>query len=379
MKKPTVMERRKETWGIMREFGTFTVLQIQDKAPFSDAVVRAYIKYLLKTGYVKKEAIPRLKKDTIGRFTRLSRYTIVKDVTETPPFTSKEEVTEIELVRQQFWNTIRILRRFDMATLWAASGTAEKPVSRWAMSFYVGTLSRSGYLRKGRTQCKPEYTLVRDSGPKAPIPRRLTDVRDPNTNRPIGPSREGSTKEKLSKAEKREKTWELVRELGTFVISEILDKSPLSPNGARAYLGHLLKAGYVKKESMPRPHKDRFGRLFRLNCYTVIKGVTEAPAFTGNGEVTEVGLARQQLWRAIRILRRFDIATLWAASSTAEKPVSRPTAQDYVALLARAGYLKKKGGTHSKPEYTLVRDSGPKAPTVIRVIDMWDPNTKQAY
>lgn len=82
-------------------------------------------------------------------------------------------------VRQRMWQSMRILRAFDRNEV---ATTAEASVN--TVRVYLSSLAKAGYLR----QKGDKYQLVRNSGPKPPIPnyegrgkRGLRGVTDPNT------------------------------------------------------------------------------------------------------------------------------------------------------------------------------------------------------
>lgn len=74
--------------------------------------------------------------------------------------------------------------------------------------------------------------------------------------------------------------------------------------------------------------------------------------------------ARQRLWAAMRVLKRFDVPMLMM---TAE--VSRRACDDFLQLLARAGYVRllghrNVGSKRTWSTYQLVRGTGPKCPSI---------------
>jgi len=85
-------------------------------------------------------------------------------------------------IRQQAWNSIRVLKRFTSAQVEA---TAE--ISRDNLRKYLKALDRAGYLvlakpkRNGKSLGHAVWRLARDSGPRAPIVRTAgSGVYDPN-------------------------------------------------------------------------------------------------------------------------------------------------------------------------------------------------------
>ena len=89
--------------------------------------------------------------------------------------------------------------------------------------------------------------------------------------------------------------------------------------------------------------------------------------------------ARDRIWFAIRVMRRFDIPSLEAAAEA-----GRSNTQKYVFALTRAGFLRKvfdgesgKKGGHAV--WMLVRDPGPMAPRLQRDGRTYDPNGHEVF
>lgn len=98
-----------------------------------------------------------------------------------------------------------------------------------------------------------------------------------------------------------------------------------------------------------------------------IMNIGEAPPMR-RGD-SSLGQRQQALWTAIRSLGQFRASELAGAASTDTMVIARETASGYVADLLRAGYLKIAGHAPERrqtPIYRLVRNTGPRAPIVMR-------------
>lgn len=88
---------------------------------------------------------------------------------------------------------------------------------------------------------------------------------------------------------------------------------------------------------------------------------------------------RGRLWYAMRTLRHFRLSELQAV---AEVP-NRATVQTFIAYLRRAGFVAPRHlnrGLHQETIFTLVRNSGPKCPAILkRRTVVWDYNTDTEY
>lgn len=182
----------------------------------------------------------------------------------------------------------------------------------------------------------------------------------------------------------REDLWQLMRSLKQFTMSDINGSVNLHKTSIHAYVKGLLKAGYIKQEeiepvggdSTGREREEKGGTFASRYRYRVIKDSLEAPRIRKDGTEVTQGRGREQIWRAMHILKRFDLSSIWAASGTDDHPVAREEVKTYVQYLARARYLKQTG-KGEKSIYMLVRYTGRKPPQIQRVKRVWDPNLKK--
>lgn len=82
-----------------------------------------------------------------------------------------------------------------------------------------------------------------------------------------------------------------------------------------------------------------------------------------------LGQCQQALWMAMRSLGQFRASELAEAASTDTLVVARVTSSGYIADLLRAGYLAIIGNAPERKQtlvYRLVRNTGPRAPIVMR-------------
>jgi len=85
-------------------------------------------------------------------------------------------------------------------------------------------------------------------------------------------------------------------------------------------------------------------------------------------------LLRSKCWRAMRMMRRFALCDLMAASGTGKSNVS-----EFIRGLVANGYVRLEASTRGgvKGEhavYVLARDTGPFSPRVGKDGRLWDPN-----
>lgn len=100
--------------------------------------------------------------------------------------------------------------------------------------------------------------------------------------------------------------------------------------------------------------------------YCIINAGEAPPLRRGD---SSLGQCQQALWMAMRLLGQFRAAALAEAASTDTLVIARSTASGYVADLLQAGYLAIAGNAPERRQtlvYRLVRNTGPRAPIVMR-------------
>jgi hypothetical protein len=184
---------------------------------------------------------------------------------------------------------------------------------------------------------------------------------------------------KLPANERRDELWQTIRELGSFTISEVIKReASLGRSAVRRYINSLFEGGYATREEIHLdPEQRHTGGQDRYR-YKLIKGGPDSPVFANSSRQDIRAQVRRQIWRTMRVLKQFDVATLWAASGTEEHPIPRKEVTSYMRFLIDTRYLRRKR-SYRKPVYVLVRDSGPKAPVPRRMVYAWDLNTRRYY
>lgn len=175
----------------------------------------------------------------------------------------------------------------------------------------------------------------------------------------------------------REKLWVEIRRLRVFKTADLVTDRIRRETVAR-YLKCLTAAGILRTETGQPVTRGSFPP----QVYTLIRDVgVDTPRVRKNGGVVTQGLAREQLWRAMRILREFNPVELHVAASTPTIPVHLTEARFFVGKLNRAGYLTRtrRGVPGRMARYRLLptRNTGPKPPMVQANGDVYDPNLKR--
>lgn len=123
------------------------------------------------------------------------------------------------------------------------------------------------------------------------------------------------------------------------------------PNSIQLRLKRWERAGLVQvTSSQPRR-------------FIMIDKSPTPPKVSNAGKVARTTTMRQRLWIAMRVLKRFDLPTIMMTAGA-----SRRSAEDYINVLCRAGYVHRtyRGNamTGEWSVYLLVKRSGPRAPAV---------------
>lgn len=164
----------------------------------------------------------------------------------------------------------------------------------------------------------------------------------------------------------RERLWAAMRELKIFTTVELSLKSKVDrrTDRARDYLTGLVRAGIVEVV--------HYGPG-RFSVYTLVKdcGVC-APRVRKNGALLPES-GRTRMWLAMPILGVFSVRELASAASLADAPVAFEEAKTYCCWLARGGYLHRVAADAYR--FVTARNTGPKAPQILRVKQLYDPNT----
>jgi len=182
----------------------------------------------------------------------------------------------------------------------------------------------------------------------------------------------------------REALWAEIRRRKRFTVSDLAAKTSIAPGTIRTYVLGLERAGYLERaeDDSAKKRITYVANQFLALKYRLVRDTgAEAPRVRKNGEVVTQGLAREAMWRTMRILREFSWVDLANIASTEAVKVHREDARKYCQLLRLAGYLVTAvPGGPGKPEryrFVVSRYSGPRAPMLQRVRQVFDPNLKQ--
>ena len=171
----------------------------------------------------------------------------------------------------------------------------------------------------------------------------------------------------------RQKMWEALKaDKDCITVSGVVQRSGVHRTTVLRYLKALAQSGHLSTtDSDPG----------QPNIWKLEKNVGHhAPRVRKDGSQVTQGITSQQLWTAMCGLKTFDAADLIQSASIV---IPIATAKDYCKRLLSAGYLKVTAkaipAAGKLARYQLLRNSGPQAPQVQRVQQVFDPNTGTAY
>lgn len=174
----------------------------------------------------------------------------------------------------------------------------------------------------------------------------------------------------------RDALWPVIRATGGdwTTVSALFAETWMDRRTIRSYLGCLV-AGRVMERRDPPGAAPEY-RLLR-------DPGREAPRLRPDGTPVTQGSGTRNMWRTMRMLAEFSPRDVAAHATTDEVAVSEATAKAYCKALYAAGYLRVLQKAVPKKSrqavYRLIRNTGPHAPQVQRVKQVFDRNTQEVF
>ena len=158
-------------WSAIRQAtrtrGEFSKADIEKATKCSSETVKTLLQKLLKGGYVEKVSAERFKRH---------KFCLIKDVGVEPPRLNPDGSPAPESGQQRMWRAARILKSFTPQELAATASSGGPYVTLETAKSYCCMLAKARYLAGG----PDTWTLVRQTGPLAPMIQRAKQVFDPN-------------------------------------------------------------------------------------------------------------------------------------------------------------------------------------------------------
>lgn len=170
--------------------------------------------------------------------------------------------------------------------------------------------------------------------------------------------------------------WSIILELDAvapWTLRQLDDLTNVNRASSKDYVHRLERGGFVERiGEVPARSGVAHATQWRL-----IKKPIEAPRLDRHGNELEE-TSTQLLWRSIRILKTFTCRELQAAAEMPDRPIALNTARHYVAALSDVGVVSASPNrAPTEWTYRLLRDVGPKAPSVSSALVVFDPNSRQ--
>ncbi len=178
----------------------------------------------------------------------------------------------------------------------------------------------------------------------------------------------------------RQGIWDAIRALnaehnGYFTVRDIADRTDIPAKTIRDYLDALYRANFVVIS---------VGKPGNADAYLLVNDTgVQAPRLDKEGKPVTQGLARDHMWRTMKMLSAggdFSARDLAIVARTDAVAVSETDARDYVGNLLKAGYLAithKAGTRGGLARYRLLKNTGPCAPSVQRQKTVFDHNLQK--
>lgn len=193
----------------------------------------------------------------------------------------------------------------------------------------------------------------------------------------------------------RQRIWEAIRRLArsciacaAFTEDDIWHATEghehdIEQSTIRDYRRALVAAGILEQDLVG-------GRFIKATYTLAIDEGIDAPRVRLDGSRVTQGLAQEQMWRTLRMLKSDTNARELAAhASTPAVPVAATAANKYLQALNLAGFMivvkpsrtVRNDGGKAQARYCLkpVANTGPRAPMVCRAHVLYDPNTDQTH
>lgn len=170
----------------------------------------------------------------------------------------------------------------------------------------------------------------------------------------------------MGKESKRQQIWAEIRKQREFTLNSLSSGCKIHRDTIETYVTGLRKAGFVELVEKMAINKPYVVTTFTENRYKLAKDVgIDAPRLTRDGKILSADI-NQDLWRSMKILKEFSATDLIA--STTQK-TTRNNVDTYCQMLCRAKYLKRNG-----TRFVFVKNTGAKAPQILRIKAVFDPN-----
>ncbi len=162
-------------WTLIRRLKEFEIDEITRATKASRRFTLGYLAGLESAGYLRRLSADHCR--------------LVRDTgPEAPMLKSDGRELAGHCAREAMWRTSKILAGFTVPELVAGASTERCPVSAREAATYVGALVQAGYLaasRGGGRHTQYRFLPSRNTGPRPPVLRHVSQVYDPNEDKVV--------------------------------------------------------------------------------------------------------------------------------------------------------------------------------------------------
>lgn len=170
--------------------------------------------------------------------------------------------------------------------------------------------------------------------------------------------------------------WSIIRGLdaeGPWTLRQVDDRSNVDRARVRDYVKRLELGGIAQRVGEAKAARG----VNAANVYRLLKAPFEAPRLDRHGRPLRE-TATQLLWRSMRILKTFTARELRESAELDDHSIALTTTRNYLHALEQVDILASGSVAGSKTRcFRLLRDVGPKAPSVSSSLIVFDPNSRQ--
>lgn len=163
----------------------------------------------------------------------------------------------------------------------------------------------------------------------------------------------------------REHLWEMMLKLGSFTAPQLTKLTRYHQSTVRSYLKGLVSAKIIALD----------GITYTINPKTA---PLDPPRVREDGTMVTQGMGRTNMWRTLKMRKQVTVAELAGYASSQTVTVALSEAEYYLIYLEKAGYVDLIENTSPRRyRFNHERYTGPRAPMIQKVLNVFDPNTRQ--
>jgi hypothetical protein len=169
-----------------------------------------------------------------------------------------------------------------------------------------------------------------------------------------------------TRSNKRQPCWDYIQKLNgrTFTRREIERATEYNSRSCKYYLEQLVQAGVLAETPAIGA-----GNETRYHC---VKNLGPIAPSIKDGQVLDPVKWQQNVWNALRALKGGTVEDIVIASRTETEQPSVYRVKTYLQMLVKGGYLRRRKNSYQSIPACM---TGPKAPQVIQVNQVFDANT----